>query len=57
MIALRFLKPWSLYNSGEEASFDAETAETLVASGLAEAATEATPVPKPAPSRKQRAAD
>ncbi len=35
MRALRFLKPWSLYNTGEIAGFDDEQAEVLVSAGIA----------------------
>lgn len=35
MGAVRFLKPWSLYNPGEVAGFDAETTATLIDAGVA----------------------
>ena len=35
MRAVRFVKPWSLYNAGETASFDAETTAKLIAAGVA----------------------
>ena len=55
MPALRFLKPWSLYNPGEVAGFDAETAATLIDAGVATEADEAEPV-KPAKKGKKPAA-
>lgn len=47
MGAIRFLKPWSLYNPGETAGFDDETTATLIDAGIAVEADEA-PVAKPA---------
>ena len=41
MSAVLFKKPWSLYNPGETASFDAETTATLIAAGVAVDAEEA----------------
>ncbi len=35
MGAVRFLKPWSLYNPGETAGFDDETTAVLINSGTA----------------------
>ena len=35
MAAVRFVKPWSLYNSGETASFSDETTAVLLNSGVA----------------------
>lgn len=48
MPAVRFLKAWSLYNSGEVASFDAETAETLINAGVAVTEDAAKPAKKAA---------
>lgn len=46
MGAVRFLKPWSLYNPGETAGFDAETTAMLIANGTAVDATEAEAEPE-----------
>jgi hypothetical protein len=57
MSPLRFLKPWSLYNPGEVAGFDSETAATLIGAGVAVEAEE-TPAAKPALKKgKKPAAD
>jgi hypothetical protein len=55
MAALRFLKPWSLYNPGEVAGFDAETSTTLIEAGIAVEADEA-PAAKPAAKKGKKPA-
>jgi hypothetical protein len=51
MTPVRFERPWSLYNPGETAGFDPETARILIESGVAVAETAATPAPA---KRRQR---
>lgn len=59
MGAVRFLKSWSLYNSGEIASFDDETTALLIDSGVAVSATKAKAADKAAEkaAAKQAAAE
>lgn len=52
MGAVRFLKPWSIYNPGEVAGFDEATTATLIGAGVAEAFEEA-PAAKPAKKGKK----
>jgi hypothetical protein len=55
MVAVRFLKPWSLYNSDEVAGFDPETAAFLIENGVAVEVTAPAEqaAPAKAPARKR----
>jgi len=46
MSAVRFVKPWSLYNPGETAGFDDATTAFLIETGTAVLADPARPAPK-----------
>jgi len=54
MVAVRFLHSWTLYNGGEVAGFDPETAAFLVKNGVAVLADEAAPAK---PTKRAKKAD